>query len=216
MTKLFTFIPSRFPGLEKAALEAVSASCLFYLHNGRNAWHSTWVQQYAEGCMHSDERSAKESAERQRTQGSVFYISQIPALLFRTPNGCLAVTEINTTQPLSGYSPDAVLKSSPSGTPLIEGARDCYIEKGAPILGVVRSFDLSSRFWSRRPSPRNSVIVVGTEDPTTAFAPVAQSVPTTIRSYSNGKNYMLGWNQINRSGKAEPGFISTIAARFLS
>jgi hypothetical protein len=124
MGKLFTFNEEHFPKIAEASLEAVQAVSLYYLHHGRNAWHSTWVSKYREGCMHSDEQSAKASAEEQRTQGSVFNISRIPAVLFVSSSGSIAVTEINSLRPLAGYSPDAVNTHSNPDIKLIEGARD--------------------------------------------------------------------------------------------
>lgn len=214
MANLLTFSAEKFPNIAGSSLEEVRMCSLYYLHNGRNAWHSTWVKQYSEGCMHSDERSAKESVERKRTQGSVFYISQLPALLFRSKSGLLAVTEINTLHPFSGYSANAVSKLNAPGTNLIDGALDCYIVTGAPMLGVALSFQQNSRFWSRRPPPRNSVIVVGTEETSTVFSSMEHYGSTTFRSYSNGSAYLLGWSNAQRTEDIRPEHAATIAAQF--
>jgi len=85
-------------------VEDVSAGLLYYLFNGRNAWHSTWITRYTEGCMHSDLQSAKDTAEKRRVQGSVFYIAELPAPIFSSAAGIIAVTEINSARPLSGYA----------------------------------------------------------------------------------------------------------------
>jgi hypothetical protein len=135
-----------------SSLEEVRTTSLFFLSSARNAWRSTCVREYLDGGMYSNEQSAKYSAERQRTQGSFFYISQLPALLFRSTSGFLAVTEIETFEPLSGCSPDAVAKL-----------------RGATMLNVADSFQRSSGFWNRPPA-QSFVIVVGTET-VTIFRP---------------------------------------------
>ncbi|WP_298725997.1 hypothetical protein [uncultured Ferrovibrio sp.] len=58
---------------------------LFYLYYGRNAWHSTWTEWYREdGSFHVSYNAACDAAERWRVQGSTFYLTEIPALSFRS------------------------------------------------------------------------------------------------------------------------------------
>ena len=54
---------------------------IYYVFQGRNAWHSTWITQYNNGCMHINLDNAKKYAESLRACGSVFYIREIPALI---------------------------------------------------------------------------------------------------------------------------------------
>ena len=214
MAKLSTFSENRFPSISSATLNDVGATTLYYLHNGRNAWHSRWVRQYTEGCMHSDEQSAKASAERQRTQGSVFYISEIPALLCRCSAGVIAVTEINTTQPLAGYSPHALTAHPPIGAKKIDGFLDCYMVKGAPMRGLALSFDRGSRFWTKQPSLRNSVIMVGADDPSVEFNANKSGVFSSARSYSNGSQYLLGWRPVVKHDLPNAARVHAIAKHF--
>ena len=80
--------------LDSSPLKGISRGLLYYVHTGRNAWHSNWVTQYANGCMHTTLESAKEYAEKRRTRGTVFYIKQLPCLVFRSKDTCVLVTEI--------------------------------------------------------------------------------------------------------------------------
>lgn len=81
----------------------VKAIKLFYVTMGRNAWWSTWVTRYAEGCMHTTFGSAREYCESRRVQGTVFYLTQLPALAFIAGGRILAVTEINTMDILGRF-----------------------------------------------------------------------------------------------------------------
>jgi len=39
--------------LDSSPLKGISKGLVYYFHTGRNAWNSTWVTQYANGCMHT-------------------------------------------------------------------------------------------------------------------------------------------------------------------
>lgn len=145
--------------------------------------------------MHTTLESAKHSAERLRTQGSVFTIREQPAILFRSKSGWIVVTEINSKRPLSGYSADAVANEVMPDKVKIQGARDNYISAGAPVLGVALSFDPSSRFWRQRPPPKNSVIVVASERSDLVLAPIPRRKLQLLTSYSMGGGYRLGWRE---------------------
>jgi hypothetical protein len=193
MTRLYRFDGTENETLAKSKVKAVDACILYYLYQGRNAWHSTWVTQYSYGCMHTTLESAKESAERLRTQGSVFYIRQLPALAFRSAQGALIVTQINTTQPLRDYSAVA-LRPLPHGVERLKGGRENYVSKGAPISGAALSFSRSSRFWKKAPPHRNSVIVDASLDRSVALEQLTKSKLRTFKSSSNGGAYFLSWS----------------------
>lgn len=213
--RFYSFGEESFDKLARSKVGDVSAGLLYYLFSGRNAWHSTWITRYTEGCMHGDLQGAKDTAERQRKQGSVFYIAELQALIIKSAAGVLAVTEINSGRPLSGYAPDAVQDDVPAGTRKLKGARDCYIQKPAPMLGAALSFDHMSRFWNQRPPPRNAVVVVAANDPALAFDLLPAAKLQSRCSYSNGGSYRLGWRTIDDGYggiAAEP--VRRIAARF--
>jgi len=69
---------------------------LHYVTTGRNAWWSTWVTRYSQGCLHSKMDSAKAFCEARRVQGTVFNIDELPSIAFIAENRALIVSEINT------------------------------------------------------------------------------------------------------------------------
>lgn len=68
---------------------------LLFLSNGRNAWHSTWVNQYFPGALSGRVATVKARAEEQRTPGSVFYIDRVPALVLQCDQLTLIGVEVN-------------------------------------------------------------------------------------------------------------------------
>src|SRR5690606_42111191 len=100
------------PSLEDSPVQGISRGLVYYVHTGRNDWHSTSVTQYYPGCMHSTLESAKNYAEKRRTRGTVFYIRQLPCLIFRSRKQTISVTEINNRNPLSGYSVNEIGRAS--------------------------------------------------------------------------------------------------------
>lgn len=188
--------------LDSSPLKAISRGIIYYVHTGRNAWHSTWVTQYANGCMHTTLQSAKEYAEKRRARGTVFYIKQLPCLIFRSQITCVLVTEINNKNPLSGYSSDATTDDVAYGLNKIEGARNNYLKIGASINGVAMSFLTNSRFWNVRPGPRDSVIMLSSMNPALSVEKVSSDSLLAYKSYSNGGNYYLGWSGIESEIKS--------------
>ncbi len=178
-------------------VESAHACYLYYMHTGRNAWHSTWVMKYYKrNCMNLCFEDAKQKAEADRVQGSVFYISQLPSVMFQSGQIRIFVTEINSSFPLSGYSLRAQSLEIPSDSVRINGARNCYLVEGAPLLGVALSFRPDSRFWRVRPAPRNSVIILYSEssrETELIERPIRRS-PLEWKSSSSGPTYFLGWN----------------------
>jgi hypothetical protein len=176
-------------------LTGVRAIKLFYLFTGRNAWWRTWVQKYRYDCMHPDVQSAQDAAERQRTQGSVFNIEELPALIFIFARVSLIVTEINAPNPLSGYSRRAVRKRPPDGSEMIPYADDNYLFPDARFDGVSLSFEHSSRFWRRPPPPRDHVVQLLTTIHASRFKILGDEVLYLYTSQSAGVHYPLNWSR---------------------
>jgi hypothetical protein len=94
-------------GLPKALfrlrLTQVQAVQIYYIIDGRNAWWQTWVQRYRQDCMQLSLPESRDVCERKRVQGTVFRITQLPAIAFRTSlhGTALLITQINTNSPLS-------------------------------------------------------------------------------------------------------------------
>lgn len=215
MTRLHTFDEATFEALARSKVQDVSAAIIYYLSNGRNAWHSTWISQYLEGCMHTDLESAQRNAEHLRKQGSVFYIAELPALVFRSKSGMLVVTEINSNSPFSGYSVTAVSTHTADGRKKIKGALDCYVTPGAPMLGAALSFEYSSRFWTEQPPKENAVVVVACDNSVESPAPLGAAALQSRRSSLNGSRYPLGWHSIaDRYSSADTTPVRAVAAVF--
>lgn len=77
-------------------IKSVKAVKIYYVWTGRNAWWSVWSTRYSKGCMHLSLKSAKDYCEKLRTQGTVFYIDQLPSIAFIATKRTLFVSEINT------------------------------------------------------------------------------------------------------------------------
>ena len=182
--------------LESNTVKGISRGLIYYVHTGRNAWHSTWVTQYSPGCMHTTLSSAKEYAEKLRERGTVFYIKQLPCLVFRGIGCAVIITEINNNNPLSGYSPTATSNEVAVGSKKIEGALNNYLKIGAQLNGIAMSFLPNSRFWNHRPSPRNSVVVLATKNEAVSVEKVKSDKLLSFKSFSNGGNYYLGWSSV--------------------
>ena len=178
----------RYIGENVIALKEITA---FYVHTGRNAWHSTWIARYSPGCMHTTLKSAKSYAETKRVQGTTFNISELPALMISSSIGSVVVTQINSSNPLDGYSRSAVRATHHRHT-LMEGHLNDYLCIGAPIYGAILSFEGDSRFWKHPPPHSNSLII--TETPETD--PETVEIKTDIlkyKSFSQGGQYTMGW-----------------------
>lgn len=195
MFGLRTFSLDECSDISSGSLLTVEATRLFFLHDGRNAWHSTWVQKYYEGCLHTSLFAAQMSALRKRVQGSRFYIEEVPAVLIRADAGCLAITQINSPNPLASYLL-RVKQSSVDlrGMSLSDGDdRNYYLAPGSPILGLAKSFDLSSGFWSPCHNSDDDTQIVASDDPTEAFSKLGGSKLRRWVSSSYGGGSPLGW-----------------------
>lgn len=77
---------------------------LFFVHWGRNAWHSTWTDSYSNYSFFINLDAAKDFCEKNRCQGTSFRILQIPALAIYTKDKLICVIEINTITPLADFN----------------------------------------------------------------------------------------------------------------
>ena len=90
--------------LSAEPIESVYVGKIYYWRDGRNAWHSTWIERYdnLEAFCISEE-AAKNRIEASRVQGSVFYLQEFPVLTFSGKSACLLIGEISSTSPLSVF-----------------------------------------------------------------------------------------------------------------
>lgn len=192
--QLLNYNKYRFPQLKDETVKRKAIRKLYFAHDGRNAWWTTQVQRYLDGCMHSSLESAKNYAEGLRVQGSVFYINELPALLLESDSIVLAVTQINCSDVLAGYSSNAVANNAPSGRQKMANAQNNYLTRGSPLEGALLSFDHDGRFWNKTPPPRDSVIRVLCDGSIRDFEPLGEAALGAYKSVSWGSQYRLGWS----------------------
>lgn len=158
---------------------------LFYVIYGRNAWHDTWVTKYFDGCMNPSLVAAKQTSENKRVQGSVFYISEIPALQFISDKFSILVAEINSVQPLQH------IQEMPEDEPLT--AKTIY-DHFAPINqnSIIRLAWKSRRFRATDSGLEKISYTMRELNPL-----IKSEIFKKFKSYSHGKDYLLGWNEID-------------------
>lgn len=173
-------------------LRSIKVVKIYYCLYGRNAWHSTWVQKYSEDCMHTSFESAILFAESRRAQGSVFYIMELPALCIEAGDYNIFVTQINENCPLREYSAKALRSEVGTSQVKIEGCRDNYLTFGAPINGVISSFEPNSRFWRTVQPLFNSTFVLYS----TAKTELTELKTTKLKGWKSigrGRDHYLSW-----------------------
>ncbi len=187
--------------LSENPIEKISHGVIYYVHSGRNAWHSTWIKRYTPGCMHTKLNSAKEYAEKIRNRGTVIYIKPLPCLVFSCKDFHFLVTEINSKNPLSGYSPDAISDNISYHFIKMENTLNNYLKIGAPLHGAAFSFMTNSIFWQIKPSPKDSIIMLTSTNSNAVSVNDEAPLDLAYKSHSNGGKYKLGWSKIDSDVK---------------
>lgn len=191
-----------FEKLTASKTKNVTGIVLYYLSSARNAWHSTWISRYKEGCMHIDLADAKRSASLQRKQGTVFTIRELPALCFHSNEGLLVITEINNKSPLSEYSPNIVIPTSTANflrslklNNTFFGDKNNHMTAGTRIGAIATSFDHRSSFWITKPNPKNSILIFGTKNKDLKLTQLTTSIPSSWISKPT-KYSGLAWDRV--------------------
>ena len=201
------FDPSKYRQLADATVDAITHLTIFHVYSGRNAWWSTWVEDY--GLFFVGLSDATNFAESQRVQGSVFHIDDVPALALRTSAGVLLIAEMGTPTPLKKYSATALTVVPPSGAALIQGARNRYLCPGIRCGDLALSFERPSRFWQFPPDRGSRVVRLASENPDLGSGPSSEAALIRRTSYSTGGNYLLGWT--DEPSKYDPGAVRLLA-----
>ncbi len=116
--------------MESLKVKSVNPTVIHYIVSGRNAWHSTWIRRYSEGCMHTSVESAINYCEKWRNNGDVFCIYTIPALLINSDGeNNFLITEVNSENPLQGYS-----------------SKEHYLYYGGNLGSLIQSF---TKMWEK-------------------------------------------------------------------
>lgn len=77
---------------------------LYHYWRGHNAWWGTWVETYPEhAAFGSSLEELTKVIEPQRTQGTVWSIRELPALVVASETHSVVVVEIKTNTPLREY-----------------------------------------------------------------------------------------------------------------
>lgn len=179
--------------LETRSIVEVSSGTIFFVSEGRNAWHSTWVKTYGAGCMHETFEAASEYAEKRRKSGSVFYIQELPCLIFRTTTRCYLFTEINTDNPLRSF-----LSSQDDTVTSMKDVADFFDSSIYILLG-------RSRF--------DSVLALSAEYIIEMHECFQRDFLEYV-SFSNGSGYRLGWYE--KDSDISFNAVETLRSRFES
>lgn len=165
-------------------VRSVVAVKIYYVWTGRNAWWSTWSTRYSNGCMHLSLKSAKEYCEKRRTQGTVFYIDQLPSVAFIATDRILVLSEINTEKFLQRLQ--------------IEKLRELIniIPVSTMTLNQIAfSFNPNSLLWSKN-YPKNNSCILSFANCSDGFEETQSNEQLiSYKSSSSGPNYYLSWTE---------------------
>lgn len=197
-----------------APIDKIFESKIFYLFRGRNAWHSTWVTHYFDGCMHDQLPSTKGRAEQRRERGSVFTIREQPALVLQSRHGLVAITEINSACPLSHWIKK--YRNEKSGYRLNQDY--CRLEAqsrpGCTTTAMIDAMSDVAIFPTQLPWRSKNFFILATPDPEA----LREDRRTRLKQWgssSAGAYYYLDWNETSShlSGKAVRRVADALAPR---
>lgn len=191
-------------------ITSVSVRRLYYVGDGRNAWHGTWVKRYYSSSFHPEWEKARAFAETQRVQGSVFSITEFPVVCYTAESGALLVGELNSDRPLSSFLPPL---TKPKANARIQRAwlpwrQDTlkqqlkragamhYPQVGWTIADTRASFGSESIAWSDPFCHRTVVVLAATKEEVNRMTEVRpRAALRRWRSSSIGGAYRLQWSE---------------------
>jgi hypothetical protein len=189
--------------LGASLIERVFETKIYYVTRGRNAWHSTWVTHYFQGCMHDNIDSAKQQAESMRGPGSVFRIRHQPALSLWTAKGQVLITQINCEVPLSRWSE----RNRSQNSEYTLNHKYCRLEqhllKPQCVNTVVDALGDPAVFSGPLPVFSKNIFVLATQDPNSPIEDRRRRLKQW-NSSSMGGDFYLNWSEqaATESGKA--------------
>ncbi|MFM0378491.1 hypothetical protein PQQ72_15905 [Paraburkholderia strydomiana] len=188
--------------------------CIRYLlHDGRNAWHSTWSQHYLSPVSSRTLQEAKNKAEQNRKSGSVFYIRQSPVLTVEAGPFRLMVYEVNSNNPFTAFDADPrqndVGDSGQRKPPLV-------LAEHETLTSIARKLSAEGGFWRSGWSVRKNLIFEfgsGLDIGGTGVLR-AESLPESPlkawKSSSQGAGYYLSWHE--SASQTSPAGVSELVA----
>ncbi len=185
----YDYVPSGEP------IKNIEHGIIYFVHNGRNAWHSTWVQKYYPGCMHSTLEEAKEYCEERRTNGSVFYIIETPVIVACFNYGKLIAVQINANPPFESYAPQRAAAFTDSG----EHINQEESRTPSTVEEITASLNIDSIHWNKPQQNNQPVILLWLFDHNAYTMPITELPLATYKSVSHGKKYFLGWRKLEKT-----------------
>lgn len=199
-------------------INSIAAGKLFYVLDGRNAWHSTWVKRWYEDSFHFTFEGAIAYAEKNRVQGSVFTVHEVATLILETDKGNALVTELFTPSPLSEYKPTVhqpVLIERLNSAPyhwrydltmapnLVRSQLNGNPSRFLPLLRqnlqlVLDSFHVHSLFWQPSEPDRSIVRLLATAKDGDVYRLMREETMSNWKSFSTGSQSFLSWQTKKR------------------
>lgn len=181
-------------------LLGVSSHTMYFLSTDRNAWHEVRSLGYrGPTSLHFALAEAKRTAERDRVQGTVFVIEQVPVLAFRCRTGIAYCAETHSTESFKNLD--------------WNGDMD-FLKIGAAMPHVMNVFSKPDPSAWNIPRPDQDSFVtrvfdlVGHVDDTDGMtSPMevepldGKSTPSRWKSHPDGTGYSLGWTMAKSSRK---------------
>lgn len=209
-------IKSELEATSRRRIKSISACKIYYVHDGRNAWHGTWIQRWYEDSFHLRWEDARMFAEKSRKQGSVFHIIEIPAFAIHFSKGYALITELNVEAPLLSYRPPADKfelgkrfghagqwwRFYPDLAPALvhrqleNVTRQGKIKVFNYLDEAINSFCDESLFWAHENSNRTIVRLLGSNSEGLPEVLTKRKALKAWRSRSVGGGWYLSWNQM--------------------
>ena len=183
---------------------------VFFLTTKRSAWHSTTTNRYRRFYpVFLNKKSAKLKAEELRKKGSYFIINEIPSIVIELQSGSIVLIQINTEEPFKHYSIEALGEEYGRRR---YGYLASYLHIGVNIFELLQTFRWDSNFWLINQPEQNSILAFHVNADKKEFCLLQEKTPLKFyKSYSNGSEYYLGWNEEN--SKVNSSFIRQLIAQ---
>ncbi|WP_176503886.1 hypothetical protein [Cobetia sp. 5-11-6-3] len=166
----------------------VYSGVLYFVHIGRNAWHTTWIQRYTTDCMHADLDHAKAHAENLRNNGTRVYVQELPCIVFETSgsNPNYVAVEINTPNPFSKFTFDSSV--------IVDTGLD-FEQVGIPSQGILNAFKSKFNYAGEEHDGGQTDNTILLEDTLNLISNSGKDNFYKYISVSNGAKYYLGWDR---------------------
>jgi hypothetical protein len=160
-----------------APLLGVKGVLVHLLLRGRNAWNSTWIRNYqGPKGLYANRSEAEIGAEDQRTQGSVFYVYEVPGISLMSEVGPVVLIDFHTDNCFGKWS---------------DSHKESVLRLGTPLNVLMHSLGPLGNWEKPEPSEHSFVCGLanfGTLSPLPARRPLV-----TYQSQAVGVDFYLRW-----------------------